>query len=732
MNAFADRPTNGCGVVAEVVEDHSAGEGEFVRLLEDGRSRKTFGFGGVKPTQDDVIYPAAKVRSSRKATNSSFRPAVAAGLAAFALAGTAFAANTFFPEETDSFARSIVRKVVERPADKLFESVACADLTGVVSAGKKTVVAYVDQSKCGRDLRTAPWRAHADMLLFVDAVVALEGQFESRSPQSILGINIPGKLKALFSLPFQMAGLTPRFGGSGPLLSFFESVLDERSPGVWKKLGLIRDVAILAAHSSDEELKGYVSRLGVLTGGVGGTLGGQVAADYLFPKPAHEKLQPAEACLLAAGVRRPIFAMHADAGQSHQTRALIRFEQRRRVAAHCLQKLASDGVIQVSQLPEQLQLLSSLKAEVSSKVDGRLPIHWLASELPGASISVREGLNRRRATLPWIHTTLDADAQKANAKRISQYVKRDVKPHLGHGVCIDNCRRGQYPLNVLFAIGEVTEQGLFLRSVYQTHAELLFGPLSGLVHRSAGSVGKLPATVCALRHAPIPSALCRSSAFGIEDANRGLGGSCSDPRFLVSPTVTLGESLNTAFIDWMRRVPAVTLASCLADFGATLHIRPSQPSLAIHTTLGVKVTFSPAHLMRVAAAIAFGKGATPTLLHVEGEDAEPQIVLSDEEVRSMRQLATASINRRINGTLRGVVIPKSCELLAAKSGTSESTKARGVRDALVLLSGSCHGRLFAAIAMVGSASVNIPVGRLNSQDMGSTLMAAVSDTFQGG
>ncbi|MCH9750784.1 MAG: hypothetical protein K0U61_01060, partial [Alphaproteobacteria bacterium] len=688
-------------------------------------------------TQDESDSDPATTDRKREGSKkrSRLRMTVLGGVVC---AGAA-TAQIFTPEIVESVARPPARPVIAMVADPDVEDQLYTNLDCIVPTGirfEQDYTGWLRSAACTEDTQSflAVPPSDADIQTLRLTADRLEGAYAAGSSSTLAGVNFAGLLRR--GLPSR--GKT---GGTNAVQSFVEAALALDDPTHVQKFSVMFSVADMVLNEPEEKIDRLVSMMPVCGGRgapVGSLLGGQLCKKLMFPDLNMAPLELWQGCVLMSGARRPVLVTSDLAAELLQTQAANRLAVRKGPARSCLTDVAKDIGLDRDDYLRQLRALNAYQVPTIEAAGlPANPMRWIGAYAPGAKEALKDAV-MLHGPVPFdaapLESSLDVSAQKLVHQRFQAGLSARVAPKLSDEVCLSGC---DDPINTLVAVGEVTAAGaLPLLSISASDPGLLYGSVElsgafGAPTRSAGSAGKLGGVTCSVIHTPRTS-FCSDKRFNLHD-NGVPGQDCSQPEHHHSRRHILGASRNSAHASMMSAIPQSDLKACLQDLGAVVRDdrHNYDNSLAVGATTGSTVIWRPAHLMRLAGAIATGSAELPTMLDhqfdADTSTLDLEEMLTARELAEIRKLADAP-SAEPYGTVAGFSIP-GCTTDVIKTGTSDAEEpSTEVRDKLLVWSGQCQSRQMVAIVMVGTRSPYLPLGDVTSRDMAALLSEAVTTT----
>ena len=576
-----------------------------------------------------------------------------------------------------------------------------------------------------------------------EAIGVLEGRWK-RGPLTLLGQDLVGLTRgAAFEVERTARGLSrkeavqlwldgerptrlpPR--GSGPILSAFEALNGQADAvdGPRAKLANIgAAMTFVATRLQDDELARAHFLSGRMTAlhGTGRPLAGAVAAEALFGGPPQDL---GEICLFAAASTFHLYQdlpVYGEAVDRRHGRALKRAEVcAKRLAEDAAELAAAQEVI--AGFANPTRMLPVIRGSKRIAVRDAM----IAAETPS-----RQGGTR---------LTLDEAAQR-DAEAAFEELMPDLSDRLDPGLCLSGAC--EVPADYLFAVAEIADDDLPLRSVLTNRHRTLFGPFErtadGAVRPRAPSFGlgsqhKALLALVALRNEEEELCNRRSGPITNTSGPEPVNACVEDqPEGWVDIATAFGISMNLPWVDVARRHGAQMhgLETGLGFLGD-----PAGPGGA---AMGVGRRAPPERFMALFAALTRAKLGAPAqtdgLMLLDGYPARP-VDLADlgyggDTVHRAADLFAAPLAP--DGTLRGLserLAPLGCAALMGKTGTTEVSSDARARSRSATVAVRCGARNFVVFAGIESTRSDTPLGAINARDLEKGIAAALAGVARG-
>ncbi len=584
-------------------------------------------------------------------------------------------------------------------------------------------------------LRDAEW--------LLPAFEAVEGEIDGSS--AVLGISLPGMVRAGGSLINRMAGGKSVVGGSSPLISSVEVALGQtHSLSFGDKLSMMAQTVVYSAHrlTTHEARVVFVAetlpcawgeRNGLAAFGppIAGSL-----CPLIFGKSFISELDDAERCVWAAAIKLGIRITSPIADEKVLAHARqINEAIRSRAITKCADVLFASGAVSKDAHDDMVGRIARLRFPVAK---GSVPLDpdlLLADRLPGAAPAIRDARELGEAVDNRLQ--LDPSVQRAlnrNLRKALTHIAQDISPEL----CLRGCLRDDRQADVLVAIAEKGGGRLALRGIFTTRDELFSGPIyqgeRDHPSRSPGSLAKALAVLPVAEVIGDGDKLCRKRFASLHDPDGQMGFDCSRPEHWITPFETYAESTNTAFAYALSRVDPHRLRDFLKASGFSIADSVSDQELIRSTTLGTNTVLTPELAMRNMAVMAFSEPGGIDLPEIyvartpRASLSLAQLAISERTRARAMQWLTAPVDSP-NGTLKMLgpdLRALGCSSIHAKSGTSDSLAfEKAVRDRLALVAVRCGERELVAFALIGSPTIDTHLGWVPSRDLAELIGAAV-------
>ncbi|WP_372921224.1 hypothetical protein [Roseovarius sp.] len=633
----------------------------------------------------------------------------------------------------------VLARVPSNMADQAVAAMRCGDATLLrdTSGESVGVLALHPAASCDGTHLTASFDDET-ALRIAEAIGVLEGRW-TRSPLTLLGQDIVGLVRGgAFEVERWMRGLSRRDAvalwlkgesptwlpprGSGPILSTFEALAGQadRVDGPVAKLANIgAAMTFVAASLQDDKLARahFLSGRMTVLHGTGRPLAGAVAAEVLFDGPPQDL---GEICLFAAASTFHLYqdlSVYGKAVEWRHARTLKRAEA-------CATNLADD----TSELAEAREVIAAFENPTSM-----LPVIRGSRRIALRDAMIASGADSLQGST---RLTLDLEAQR-DAEVAFDGLLPALSARLGPGLCLSGAC--EVPADYLFAVAEVVEDGLPLRSVLTNRHRVLFGPFERTANGTVkprppsfglGSQHKALLGLIAMRNEE--ERLCNRLYGPITNtsgpppvAECGKEGS----EGWIDTATALGISMNLPWVDVARRHAAEMgrLETRLGFLGDA-----AGPGGA---ALGVGRRAPPERFMALFAALTRAKLGQPPqtdgLMLLDGHPARlvdlDELGYGGDTARSAAELFSAPLAP--NGTLRRLsqrLRPLGCEALMGKTGTTEITSDSRARSRSATVAVSCGSRHFVVFAGIESSRSDKPLGAITARDLEKGIAAVLS------
>ncbi len=578
----------------------------------------------------------------------------------------------------------------------------------------------------------------------VDAIEVLEGEI-APNRKTLFGVDLTG-------LP-RIVKYGARVGSSSPIVSATESIAGQPRGGassIWfvrQGLRIIRKIDSYAASAvftarhlprMEDRIRFVLENTPCVRGAsksrFGAPLAGRLCARFLFGK-GFARLSAAERCLHAASFLHQFRFVGPQTPYKARLRAEKVLAKIKKRAMICAERLASRQEWSELKLSATKRQISNYTVPTWRPDEFHDPrVSLLRRRLPGLTILLKDELKlfgQKAGLVPGagLQLSVSARQQRVFHSRLTKTLA-GLSSRINPALCIMDCRNGQERADVAAGIFEVSGDQLWLRAGYSNRHYLMTGPLRkeggryvlGPAHRSLGSLQK--PWIAILAHMKGKRRLCNRAFGGIQNPNGGKGvPRCGARRGWVTVSAALARSMNLPFINFLRSVPRYEAESYFKRLGFSIAPDATGVHFVTGSVLGNKVTAAPILVVRDWAALLKGiLGESPVAVLPAanlGADRVLPVNLADAGIKDLprlRRLLGAPIGR--HGTLRKlapVLRRAGCRTAIGKTGTSEgSGTATAVRDKVVIAAFQCGKRKYVAFAMVGSPSMTVPLGGIET------------------
>jgi hypothetical protein len=585
-------------------------------------------------------------------------------------------------------------------------------------------------------LLSAPVSREAAAAMYL-AWLAVEGEYRV-APSTISGLNLKGWARAALQ---QIGFWTGNSGGSSPLETAIKNLLER--PGRLTRIFKVRSgfdtLTYTARRLPDGERDRFVTEHIPCAAGLSGTafgpsLAGGLCPLFLFGKTA-DALDWAERCAWA-GSAQPLYWVSTDVSSERQVSFARAAEARVRERANdCLRRIGAElgwSAEEIAQWHARVERISFPAQR--RRLTGAPESADLEMTVPGLVYLLQDEMRLLVGAPPTStnQLTISAEAQRRAHERVLQILPQ-IEPKLAE-LCFTDCDGGNRPADVLAVLAEIVGDRLLVRLAVSNSHFLLSGPIErtengarrARTDRSVGSTNKPWLLVRLLAETRLRQ-LCNQVPVGAAGRANDTGRQpCADGQGFVDLRRAIARSLNPPFADAVNRLGgAGSLTAYFEALGFDVAAGLTGAEFVDGLVLGYRVTASPAVLMRNMAALYRGYlGEEPAsslpsmLVHGSGVNrfSWSEVGVNVLHLREAGALLATPIGDP-DGTLRSlapVLTRHGCGRAIGKTGTTDSTVVQAVRDKLVLSAFQCGTRRYVAFGLIGSPSVNVPLGQIQA------------------